>query len=69
MPLLKHLWKSSKSIFFYALLMALLVFVLKWMQWKYLVADHSVDIYVGLSVAFVSSLVLKRKKQNGENQS
>lgn len=56
MPLLKRLWKPSKSIFFYALLMALLVFALKWMQWKYLIADHSVDIYVGLIAVFFTLL-------------
>ena len=56
MPFLKHLWKPSKSIFFYAFLMALLVFALKWMQWKYLIADHSVDIYVGLIAVFFTLL-------------
>lgn len=28
--------------------MAILVFALKWLQWKYLIADHSLDIYIGL---------------------
>ena len=28
--------------------MAIMVFALKWLQWKYLIADHSLDIYIGL---------------------
>ena len=37
----------------YALLMGGMVFLLKWLQWKYLVADYSVELYVGLvAVAF-----------------
>jgi ATP/maltotriose-dependent transcriptional regulator MalT len=28
--------------------MAVLVFLLKWLQWKYLITDNSVDIYIGL---------------------
>lgn len=28
--------------------MAMLVFILKWLQWKYLVADNSIEIYIGL---------------------
>jgi hypothetical protein len=65
--------------------MALLVLVLKWLQWKYMVTDNASDIYfgliaemyknplfavlisyaevlpIGLVVAFVSALILKRK--------
>ena len=48
--------KPAKSIFLYAALMALLVFALKWMQWKYLIVDHSVDIYVGLIAVFFTLL-------------
>lgn len=39
--------KSIQHIFIYGLFLGLFVFVLKWLQWKYLVADHSVEIYVG----------------------
>lgn len=56
MALLKRIWKPTKSIFLYAALMAALVFVLKWMQWKYLITDHSIDIYVGLIALFFTLL-------------
>jgi DNA-binding NarL/FixJ family response regulator len=36
--------------------MALLVFALKWMQWKYLITDHSLDIYIGLIAVFFTLL-------------
>ena len=28
--------------------MAILIFLLKWLQWKFLILDHSIEIYVGL---------------------
>lgn len=36
-----------KHVILYSLFMAVFVFALKWLQWKYLIADHSVEIYVG----------------------
>lgn len=36
--------------------MAVLVFVLKWLQWKYLVTDNSLDIYIGLIALFFTLL-------------
>lgn len=32
----------------YAGAMGVLLLVLKWLQWKYLITDNSIDIYVGL---------------------
>ena len=28
--------------------MAILIFLLRWLQWKFLILDHSIEIYVGL---------------------
>jgi DNA-binding NarL/FixJ family response regulator len=36
--------------------MALLVFILKWLQWKYLITDNSVEIYIGLIAIFFTFL-------------
>ena len=36
--------------------MAVLVFVLKWLQWRFLIVDNSVDIYVGLIAVFFTVL-------------
>lgn len=38
--------------------MAVMVFVLKWLQWKYLITDYSLDIYVGLIAVFFTLLGL-----------
>lgn len=56
MSLISRLWKPGKSVFLYAGIMAVLVFALKWMQWKYLIVDHSIDIYVGLIAVFFTLL-------------
>jgi two-component system, NarL family, response regulator LiaR len=40
----------------YGALMAVMVFVLKWLQWKYLIADNSQDIYLGLLAVFFTAL-------------
>lgn len=56
MSLISRLWKPGKSVFLYAGIMAVLVFALKWMQWNYLIVDHSIDIYVGLIAVFFTLL-------------
>lgn len=35
---------------------AILVFALKWLQWKFLIVDNSVDIYIGLIAVFFTIL-------------
>lgn len=40
----------------YGLLLALLVLVLKWLQWKYLLADHSMELYIGLVALLFTGL-------------
>ena len=40
----------------YALLMTLLVFILKWLQWKFLIVDHALEIYVGFIALFFTLL-------------
>src|SRR5262245_62086798 len=36
--------------------MGLFVFVLKWLQWKYFIADHSVEIYIGAVAILFTAL-------------
>lgn len=40
----------------YGVAMAVLIFVLKWIQWRYLIADNSLDIYIGLIAFFFTIL-------------
>lgn len=44
--------KNYRSLLVYGLIMAILVFLLKWLQWKFFIADHAIDIYIG-SVALL----------------
>ncbi len=45
---IERLLFRSRSILLYAASMAVLVFLLKWLQWKFLITDHSTEIYIGL---------------------
>jgi ATP/maltotriose-dependent transcriptional regulator MalT len=36
--------------------MGIMVFVLKWLQWKYIITDNSLDIYIGLIAVFFTLL-------------
>lgn len=36
--------------------MAVLVFALKWLQWKFLIVDNAIDIYIGLIAVFFTAL-------------
>jgi DNA-binding CsgD family transcriptional regulator len=56
MTFLKQIFHKSRPIVLYGALMALLVFALKWLQWKYLITDHSLDIYIGLIAVFFTIL-------------
>lgn len=48
--------KDSKHIVLYSLALAILVFALKWLQWKFLIVDNSIDIYIGLVAVFFTAL-------------
>jgi two-component system, NarL family, response regulator LiaR len=56
MAFFKQIFHSSRHILLYGVLMAVLVFVLKWLQWKYIIADYSLDIYIGLLALLFTGL-------------
>lgn len=56
MIFLKSVFLRSKHAVLYGLLMAVLIFVLKFLQWKFLIVDYSLDIYVGLIAIFFTVL-------------
>lgn len=53
---LKSIFTRSKSLMLYGSLLAVLVFVLKWLQWKFLIVDNSIEIYIGLIAVFFTIL-------------
>jgi DNA-binding CsgD family transcriptional regulator len=48
--------KDYKHIILYSFILAVFVFVLKWLQWKYFIADHSVEFYIG-AVALIFTVL------------
>ncbi len=48
--------KGFRHIILYGLILAILVFVLKWLQWKFLIVDNAIDIYIGLIAVFFTAL-------------
>lgn len=56
MTLLKQIFQKSRHIFLYGGLMAIMVFALKWLQWKYLITDHSLEIYIGFIAILFTAL-------------
>lgn len=56
MSFLNKTFLKAKRIILYGSTLAILVFVLKWLQWKYLIVDNSLDIYIGLIAVFFTIL-------------
>lgn len=50
------IFKEYKHIILYGFILAFFVFVLKWLQWKFLIVDNAIDIYVGLIAVFFTFL-------------
>ena len=47
---------SARHLLIYGFAIATLVFGLKWMQWKFLIMDNAIDIYIGLIAIMFTSL-------------
>lgn len=56
MSSLKNIFTRYRYIVLYGLLMAVLVFVLKWLQWRFLIVESSIEIYVGVIALFFTVL-------------
>ncbi len=52
----KTFLRHSGHILLYGLVLALLIFFLKWLQWKFIIVDNSLDIYIGLITLFFTIL-------------
>jgi NarL family two-component system response regulator LiaR len=56
MGFIKRLYFRSRHLLLYGILLALLVLLRKWLQWKFLIVDNSIDIYIGLIAIFFTML-------------
>lgn len=43
-----HLISKNKSILLYATSLALLLGILKWLEWRFIIIDHAFEIYAGI---------------------
>lgn len=48
--------KDFQHIILYGLILAILVFALKWLQWKFVLVDNAIDIYIGAIALFFTIL-------------
>lgn len=56
MTAIKHIFFRTRYFMVYGLVMAALVFVLKWLQWRFLIVDNALDIYVGMIAVFFTAI-------------
>ncbi|MEO5996097.1 MAG: LuxR C-terminal-related transcriptional regulator [Chitinophagaceae bacterium] len=47
---------KNKLIILYGVSLALLIFLLKWLEWRFLIMDHAVEIYIGFIAIIFTSL-------------
>ena len=68
MRFLKNIYQKYRQILLYGLLSGILVFMLKWLQWKFLIVDNSIDIYIGLLAVFFTILGIWVASQNSKSK-
>ncbi len=56
MTAIKHIFFRTRYFMVYGLLMAALVFLLKWLQWRFLIVDNALDIYIGMIAVFFTAI-------------
>jgi DNA-binding CsgD family transcriptional regulator len=56
MTFFKNIIFNARHILLYGLILAGLVFLLKWLQWEFLIVDNSLEIYIGLIAIFFTIL-------------
>jgi two-component system, NarL family, response regulator LiaR len=56
MAFFKNIFTKSRQVLLYGIFLAVLIFTLKWLQWKFLIVDNSLDIYIGLIAVFFTAL-------------
>lgn len=52
----KNLFLKYHTVLAYGISLSLLLFLLKWFQWKFFILDNSMDIYIGLIGIFFTLL-------------
>ena len=56
MSIINNIPLRIRHILLYGLVLAILVFILKWLEWKFLIVRNSLDIYIGIIALFFTIL-------------
>ena len=56
MPGMQLFWKNNKTIIAYGFAMAVLLLFLKWLELRFIIFDHSFEVYVGMIAILFTSL-------------
>lgn len=52
----KNFWLKNKSIILYGISLAFLLFLLKWLELRFIIFDHSFEIYIGFIAVIFTGL-------------
>lgn len=52
----KNLWRRHKSTILYSLSLASLLFLLKWLELRFIIVNHSFEIYIGFIALIFTAL-------------
>lgn len=52
----KSFWRKHKATIIYSISLALLLFLLKWLELRFIIFDHSFEIYIGLIAIIFTAL-------------
>ena len=52
----KNFWKKYKTIVIYGISLAILMFFLKWLELRFIIFDHSFEIYIGFIAVIFTGL-------------
>lgn len=56
MLMLRNFLKKNKGVIVYGLSLALLLFLLKWLELRFIIFDHAMEIYIGAIALIFTSL-------------
>lgn len=53
---LKNIWRKNKSTILYSVSLAILLFLLKWLELRFMIFDHSYELYIGFIAVIFTAL-------------
>ncbi|MXN93254.1 winged helix-turn-helix transcriptional regulator [Flavobacterium sp. Sd200] len=56
MPGIKNIWQQNKATILYSICLAILLFFLKWLELRFIIFNHSLEIYIGCIAIIFTAL-------------